>query len=245
MATWILGDIHGCADELAQLVDQLQLGPDDRLWSCGDLFHRGPDPVGVMEVLRAHGARFILGNHERAVLERVGLAPKRADARDRPPLRERFPDLDPQDLAGDGGEPCEVDPQRRVEILHYLQQHDGYFATDASIEGAGPTRDGRPWWLVHAGVEPDRAPAECSAFALTRIRRMRGRNAPWWYELHRGPELVLFGHSAARKPIQHRVRGRLLALGLDTGCVYGGTLTAYSPELDEFASVRALRAWAA
>ncbi len=40
-----------------------------------------------------------------------------------------------------------------------------------------------------------------------------------------------------------RLGGRLVALGLDTGCVYGGRLSAYSPELDAFERVPAARAY--
>jgi hypothetical protein len=45
-------------------------------------------------------------------------------------------------------------------------------------------------------------------------------------------------------PRAWRHDGKLVALGLDTGCVYGGRLCAYSPELDELVSVSATRAYA-
>ena len=46
-STWVVGDIHGCAEELAELVDAIALQPEDRFLSVGDLYHRGPDPLGV------------------------------------------------------------------------------------------------------------------------------------------------------------------------------------------------------
>ena len=71
----MVGDSHGCSDELAQLVGKLALTAEDTLVSVEDLLHRGADPVGVMDIRRAVEAKFILGNHELRVLERFGLAP--------------------------------------------------------------------------------------------------------------------------------------------------------------------------
>jgi serine/threonine protein phosphatase 1 len=245
MTTWIVGDIHGCAEELGRLLDQLGLGAADRLVSCGDLFHRGPDPAGVMDLLRAARAEFILGNHERVVLQRVGLAPAQADASDRPPLREHFPPLDFEDLAGDGGRECRVPAERRRELLVFLQGHAGYFLRNTDLEGAARTTDGRDWCVVHAGVHPDKSLEEHSPFELTRIRRLERHGRPWWFERYAGDALVLYGHSSARLPSARRVCGRTLTLGLDTACVYGGALTAYAPELDEFVRIPAARAYAA
>ncbi len=239
MSTWIVGDIHGCAEELAQLVERIGLKGEDQLLSCGDLFHRGPDPVGVIDILESCGAHFILGNHERVVLKRCNLAPRLADGSDRPPLRVDFPSLDARDLAGDGRRPCAVEPQDRARVLRYLQSHSGYYQTNETLSASKPTPDGRPWWLVHAGILPGMQPAQASAECLTSVRRLRGRGCPWWYEAWAGPALVLFGHTPGPAPRATRVHGRLVSLGLDTGCVYGGSLTAYSPDLDEFVSVKA------
>jgi hypothetical protein len=244
MATWIVGDIHGCAVELARLVERLTLGASDRLVSVGDLFHRGPDPVGVMEILRDLRAPFVLGNHELAVLRRVGLAPTSLQRADLPPRRERFPEIDDADLAGDGGMSCRVAPERRVEMLVFLQQHSGFLLRESDVEGAERTRDGRSWCAVHAGLLPGLAPERNSIRDLTTLRRLSARGHPWWYEDYDGPDLILFGHTPSSMPRVHSRRGRPLAIGLDTGCVYGGKLTAYSPEFDEFRSVASARAYA-
>ena len=66
----IIGDIHGCAEELNALIAQVSLTGDDRLILLGDLFDRGPDSwevfQTVMELASSMGERFILlrGNHE-------------------------------------------------------------------------------------------------------------------------------------------------------------------------------------
>lgn len=245
MTTWIVGDIHGCAEELGRLIEHLSLGEEDQLVSCGDLFHRGPDPAGVMDLLEAAGAHFILGNHERKVLERLGLDPRRADAADRPPSREHFPPLDFEDLHGDGNRPCNAPPERRRDLLVFLQKHSGYFLHHTDLPGAGPTADGRPWVVVHAGLHPQKRLEDHTPFELTRIRRLDKRGNPWWFEEYRGEALVLYGHSSARLPQARRERGITRTLGIDTGCVYGGALTAYAPELDEFLRIPAAAAYAA
>ncbi|MEX1026221.1 MAG: metallophosphoesterase [Planctomycetota bacterium] len=242
MATWVLGDIHGCASELERLVDELALGPGDRLVSVGDLFHRGPDPLGVARCLARVGCRWILGNHERVALARFGLAPRESDASD----AERTTEARPQhasELAGDGERPLVAAPADLPELLAFLLTHEGYFLEHTDL-GANPTPDGRAWCLVHAGLVPGLAPVASTPFELTRIRRLDRPGRPAWYDVYAGPTLVLFGHTPFDEPRRVEHEGRLVALGLDTGCVFGGRLTAYSPELERFVSVPAERAWA-
>jgi serine/threonine protein phosphatase 1 len=243
LTTWVVGDIHGCADELAELVSRLQLGADDSLVSVGDLFHRGPDPAGVMDVLREARARFVLGNHEYRVLQRCGLAPTSTAPGDRPPRRDTFPPLEDDDLRGDGRRRCTVPRERRADVLCFLQEHSGFWLRGSDL-GARPTPEGLDWYVVHAGVQPGVRPEDSPIESLVSARRLSGRGSPFWYERYEGPELVLFGHTPGKVPRPRRAGGKLVALGLDTACVYGGCLTAYSPELDELVAVRAARAYA-
>lgn len=239
MATWIIGDIHGCADELHTMLERISPGPDDAIVSCGDLLHRGPDPAGVCQLLEGVGARFVLGNHEVAVLKRMGIAPRRHDGSDRGPSALDLPELDPEDLAGDGRTPCHARAHECASIVDFLRTHSGYLLRNGDVDGAGPTPDGRGWIVVHAGFKPKRPPEEQDVRTLCTIRRLDKRGKPYWYERYKGPELVLFGHTHSSLPrIQTRGASRV-AIGLDTGCVYGGSLTAYSPELDVFETVPA------
>jgi hypothetical protein len=64
VTTLVVGDVHGCAAELDELVDRV--GPD-RLVLVGDLFTRGPDPVGVWDTVRR--AESVLGNHDDKLIE--------------------------------------------------------------------------------------------------------------------------------------------------------------------------------
>ncbi|MFT5292394.1 MAG: hypothetical protein ACI8QS_002497 [Planctomycetota bacterium] len=244
MATWIIGDVHGCAVELGQLLGALDLEPTDQAVVVGDLFHRGPDAWGVVQLMREHGVQFVLGNHELAMLQRVGLAPSLADGSDRPPLRTSFPPMTVEDLVGDGRRPLVAPAAQLGELLVFLQGHAGYVLKSDMIENAGQTPDGRAWLVVHAGIPPKRDPMTCGPKELVYSPRLRGLRSLLWYERYRGPELVLFGHTPNEEPLVRKVDGQIVALGLDTGCVYGGKLTAYCPERDEFVFVPAADAYA-
>ena len=75
MKTAIIGDVHGCAEELTALLERLSLGDGDKVVLLGDLFDRGPDSWGVLQTVQAladkKGERFalLLGNHEDYLLQ--------------------------------------------------------------------------------------------------------------------------------------------------------------------------------
>ncbi|MGA7124000.1 MAG: metallophosphoesterase [Polyangiaceae bacterium] len=83
--------------------------------------------------------------------------------------------------------------------------------------------------VVHAGVVPGATPKRTPAEALLKIRTVDSRNrwsdepdaGPLWGSRYDGPPHVVFGHNAGAEPQFHP-----WATGIDTGCVYGGRLTA-------------------
>jgi hypothetical protein len=223
-STWVIGDVHGCAEELAELLERLAPGEDDRLIALGDLYHRGPDPLGVARLLTARSVEIVLGNHEHAVLSRLALLGEGAS----------WTGLDAEDLPGDGNTRlADFDPAFSAELLEPLRGRP-YF-----LKGESPLG---PWVAVHAGVVPGQRVDRTAPERLVRLRRMKGvRGEPYWYEVYGGPELVLFGHTSSPIPRRCLHQGRMVALGLDTGCVYGGHLSAYRVEDGEIEAVAARR----
>lgn len=66
MRTLFVGDVHGCSEELAELLEQAQA---DRIILLGDLYTKGPDPKGVWALVEAHGCEGVLGNHDAYLLK--------------------------------------------------------------------------------------------------------------------------------------------------------------------------------
>lgn len=67
MNTYLIGDVHGCYDELQALLHQVEFNPQqDQLWLTGDLVARGPASLDVLRFVRSLGdsVKLVLGNHD-------------------------------------------------------------------------------------------------------------------------------------------------------------------------------------
>jgi len=208
--TIVVGDIHGCYDELMDLLDKAKLTDDDRVVSVGDLITKGPKSREVLELFMTD-PRFttVIGNHDLA-------------------LRRKW-----------NGEDIELKPAQKETHKELKGEKDAF----ASFFNRLPfTIDLGTHLVVHAGLRPNVELYSQTTGDLTRLRTLGGdresdEGTPW-YHVYYGEKTVLFGHWPAPEPR----RGKK-AIGLDTGCVYGRTLTAYIIETDEFVQVEAQRSY--
>jgi len=233
-----IGDVHGCAEELELLLEEIRFDPAVHdLWLTGDLVNRGPESLRALRRVREIAAGAVLGNHDLHLL-RVAAGERDLHRRD------TFTDI--------------LEAPDRDELLDWLRRRPlavGW--PDLLLVHAGldprwkdPEATARP---LEEAIAAGRIPTgsdDLAFFTLVRYCDAEG-HASWendepppglapWDEHYSGERLVVFGHWAARGRVRtDRVRG------LDTACVWGGALTAWIAEEDRFVSVPSRRVYQA
>ena len=248
MPTYAIGDVQGCLRELVLLLEKIEFDENtDRLWFTGDLVNRGPDSLGVLRIVRNLGdsAVTVLGNHDLHLIAcALGVRRPRRDtftdvltARDcddlvdwlrrRPLLHRRgnrilvHAGLDPEwtPLAAE---------RRAADAEAALRGDDApellrLYRRDVPAESGAPlseTAETLRWLTRVRCVRRDGTMAE--DFSGPPDEAPRGF-APWFAGDERRSRCVtvVFGHWAALD--LYRTSN---LLGLDTGCVWGRSLTA-------------------
>jgi protein phosphatase len=225
----VIGDVHGCFDELVALLEALGYAwigaalttpPGRQVVFVGDLVDRGPEVVAVVRLartaLRSGAARSVRGNHDERLARALG-----GDTVE-----------DARSLQASLAQLAHLPARERAQLGAFLAEL--------------PTRlelDGGRLLVVHAGEPPAGAPGTRDHFnvwgpATERSGLAGGQERVAWAARYTGPALVVYGHTPVLTPLW---QGR--TVNVDTGCVFGGQLTALRyPELDTVA-VPARRAY--
>ncbi len=250
MATYVLGDIQGCYKTLRALLASIAFHPSrDRLWCCGDLVNRGPQNLEVLLWAMDLGESFqtVLGNHDLHLIGRLlGLSPGRH--------RDTLEDVLMSSHAGDCLEwLCRQALYRREgrEVWVHAGLHPHWTLSQVEKWNAefmealrGPRREDLMKALVQKNVFFERRDLLDAVAVLTRVRMCDYQgNADFSYSgspesapAHLRPWFDF--ESIAAHPVNFYV-GHWAALGwyrrnnvtaLDTGCVWGRSLSAYCLE---------------
>lgn len=226
----IIGDIHGCRAELETLLAQLgyDLGthqhPDGRkVIFLGDLVDRGPDIPGVLRIVmpmvEAGTALCVPGNHEMKLLRKL----RGKDVQITHGLAESLAQLE--------HEPPEF-IKALTDFIDGLVSH--YVLDDGKLV------------VAHAGMKESmqgRGSGKVRDFAL--YGETTGETDEFgfpvrynWAAEYRGRAMVVYGHTPVPEP--EWLNG---TINIDTGCVFGGRLTALRYPEKELVSVPAERTW--
>lgn len=198
-----VGDIHGCYDELVELLDRVAPAGDDLVISVGDVVTKGPAAARCLDLWRSRGYLAVKGNNELKILERAL------------PLL-RFLAIADRDVLV------------RKDLLRYIDS----WPLVLDFPDAGVT-------AVHGGFLPLMNVTEedvaRESDVVPKLRWIRKKDGQWvhvpksrkkkddvlWSEKWKGERTVVYGHTPLREPKFDKA-----AVGLDTGCVYGGALSA-------------------
>lgn len=254
MATYAIGDIQGCLPQLVQLLEQINYqAEEDRLWFAGDLINRGPASLETLRFIKSLGdsAKVVLGNHD---LHLLAVAHGHGDLKRKDTLAEVLMASDRDELMNWlRNQPlCHYDPQLNTIMTHAgippCWDLDKTLSLAAEVEeklksdtvddffAAMYGNTPRKWSDDLTGMDRLRAITNyltrmrfCDENSKLDLKSKEGINtavkgyAPWFNYPTQLPENchIVFGHWAAIEGITHQDNIH----ALDTGCVWGGSLT--------------------
>ena len=242
MIYYAVGDVHGCAAELDQLLKRIEAdarkragGRAWRIVMLGDYVDRGPDSAGVLDrvmALDAAGHVVLPGNHEQLMHDALNARTGDVDS----PAQGWWLNGGKQTLKSYGATQLsrrraprafEIVPARHRTFLRKILEERPVYHRDET--------DGL--FFVHAGVKPGRTLKDTSREVLLwgRAPAFMAAHGERWVDGLR----VVHGHTPVDAPDVHEHR-----VGLDTGAVYGGALTCGVFDDGTLARVLSVRAGA-
>jgi len=221
---YAIGDIHGELERLEILLDSLPLKPEDRFVFLGDYIDRGPKSRAVIDRLialeREHTCVFLLGNHESMLLDFLGHpgpaycggSALLSNGGDKTLAEYGFFDGPISARSSFALPPSHEAFFRRLKLYH---AEDGFL-------------------FVHAGLDPRQLDRPCLESALRQCRvehLLWNRTSP--SRPHSLGITIVYGHTPS-EDLEVRWNAPF-SIGIDTGAVYGGPLTALRlPDLKVF-----------
>jgi serine/threonine protein phosphatase 1 len=192
----VISDIHGCWDELRELLDLVGPTTDDEIIALGDIVDRGPDSEKVLGFFRdTPNAISIMGNHERKNI-------RSARGETRPALAQL---ILREQLGG-----------RYEEWLSFMETFARHIELPEAILVHGMLEPGVP-----LGQQKDTVVIG----TLSGEKYLQETYSRPWYELYEGPKPVVAGHHCYLRNARPLLREGLV-YAIDTSVAHGGRLTA-------------------
>lgn len=251
--TFIVGDLHGSKIELDELLDKIKFDPKTiRLIFCGDLEDRGLYSAEciwfVRSLCEAGQAECLMGNH------------------DQKHCRYRAHEIR-QKLTGT---PNPMRPMKPSDLEAHKKLSDADIAWMRNLPLKIHLKDN--WYAIHGGLEPiydldHQSPDQiirCRYVSNGKALHKNGKpiefgkaiplnkdksqpiNTYYWADVWNGEQSIVYGHMvhSLNKPLITERPNGIKCIGIDTGCVYGGFLTGYFLERNEFVQVKAKQEYA-
>jgi bis(5'-nucleosyl)-tetraphosphatase (symmetrical) len=240
-----VGDVHGCMDELHELLVMLSYNASrDRLVLLGDLVDRGPDPVGVVRFARENQIECLCGNHDEKIPRwRRHQTNETLTGKVNPMQR---PD---EERLAQWSALSEDDVRWIASLPYVLPLAPGWYGVHAGFEPTVPLgmqRNDRMCRIRYVDNNGDLAPSKYAGHVPEGA-------VPWtcWTGTWKAPTRVVYGHAvhdlaapridflgpgnvrdvpnvddASQRLLAHSYE-RGIFFGIDTGCCFGGMLTAW------------------
>lgn len=212
----IIGDVHGCLNELKLLIEKLNLIPGDNIYFIGDVIDRGSDTIStikfIMNLSLSFSVIMILGNHEEKFLRYI----------------EKSKDLTNdiynsyKNLLSEN----EISFLRKSYYNYYIKKFDIMLIHGGFLKKIKISKEVNNMYI-------SRRHQNYSLLTMVRFIDKKGsfielnkndENSLFWAEHYKGEYgKVVFGHHVF---MQDKPKVYKHAIGIDNGCVFGGWLTA-------------------
>ena len=209
----VIGDVHGCIRELEKLLKKVRPKKKDRILFLGDLINRGPDSKAVIQLARDLNATSLLGNHEYRLLQ-------------------FYHTLNSSHLR-----------DYEKDTLKAMDADDWNYLSNMLLWQEIPPLE---TVCVHGGFLPHIPWRKQSAWTVTHIQEVckdgiarKKKEVPSgkaWAQFWKQKPFVVYGHTPRKNVLKRRY-----SLGIDTGCVWGGKLTALILPENEIIQINAAK----
>lgn len=166
-----IGDVHGCHEELEELLQRIAPAEDDQIILLGDLINNGPNSHRALALARQAQAS-LQGNHERRLL-----------AYRQTGLRKKLKKADQSTILQLTDE--DWDHLEQMVLHHYVPEIDTVFVHAGFLPGQ-PWQDQSAKVVTRIQVVDEKGRAR---------KRSKARQAPHWSTLWQGPPFVVYGHT--------------------------------------------------